>query len=276
VNHQTAEKHDHAAAPDAVSLIDIGGRRLAFGAMGAGTPTVVLETGLGAESAEWAAIQQRLAPVVRVCRYDRANRGASDPALRPRTARDMVADLHTALEASGEAGPYVLVGHSFGGLLVRLYAHLHRDRIAGLVLADAMHEEQFDVFGSMFPPQKPDDPQPLRETRDFWTGGWRDPASTREGIDFPASIAQARAITGFGDLPVHVLTAGTFLNQPMVPAPLRPELQSRWEGLQQQFLGLSSRATQSFVRDSGHFVQRDAPDQVVAVIKATIEAVRAR
>jgi len=238
--------------------------------MGGGRPTVVLETGLGAESAEWAAVQERLALVARVCRYDRANRGASDPAPTPRTARDMVADLDRVLKAAGEPGPYVLVGHSFGGLLVRLYAHLHRERVAGLVLVDSMHEDQFDVFGPLFPPAKPDDSQPLREVRAFWTGGWRKPESTQEGIDFPSSLDQGRAIGSLGDLPIHVLTAGTFLNQPLVPGAARPHLQARWEELQRRFLDLSSRTTQSFAREHGHFLQREAPDRIVEAVTAMV------
>ncbi len=270
---QLAGARDRTASGP-VSMIDIGGRCLAFSAMGEGGPTVVLETGLGAESAEWEAVQERLAPIVRVCRYDRANRGRSDLARRPRLAQQMVEDLHALLRTAGEAGPYVLVGHSFGGLLVRLYTHLHRDQVAGLVLVDGMHEDQFDIFGPMFPPPQPGDPQALREARDFWTDGWRDPGSTREGIDFPKSIAQAQEITPFGDLPLHVITAGTFLQQPVVPAHLRPVLQQRWEELQRRFLSLSSRATHSFVRESGHFLQREAPDRVVQAIVAMVQELR--
>jgi pimeloyl-ACP methyl ester carboxylesterase len=77
----------------------------------------------------------------------------------------MVDDLHKLLGAAEIPGPYVLVGHSFGGLLMRLYASRHRDEVAGLVLVDSMHEDQFDVFGEMFPPPSPADPLALRQTR---------------------------------------------------------------------------------------------------------------
>src|SRR5690242_7648461 len=104
---QRVEAPDLTADP--VSMVDIGGRRLVFSAMGKCGPTVVLETGLGAESAEWATVQERLAPTIRACRYDRANRGWSEPARRPRVARQMVDDLHALVHAAGETGPYILV-----------------------------------------------------------------------------------------------------------------------------------------------------------------------
>jgi len=251
-----------------MQMIDVGGRRLAFSSLGAGSPTVVLETGLGAESSEWGLIQRGVAEFTRVCRYDRAGRGASDPAPRPRTASQIVDDLHTLLRIAAIPGPYVLVGHSFGGLLMRLYAHRYGSSVAGLLLVDAMHENQFDVFGPLFPSPAPSDPSPLREVRTFWTEGWRDPASTTEGIDFVSSIREAHAIESLGALPMHVITAASFLNQPMLPAAFRNSLQQHWDSLQKQFLKLSSAATQSFEAASGHFVQRDRPQAVIDAIKS--------
>ena len=172
------------------------------------------------------------------------------------------------------APPYVLVGHSFGGLLVRLFAQRHRAEVAGVVLVDAMHPDQFEVFGQAFPPPRVDEPTALRETRQFWSGGWRDPRSTREGIDLVAACAQARATTSLGDLPIHVLSAGTFLRQPLVPEALRPRLQDQWDGLQRTFLGLSSRATQTRIETSGHFMQREAPQAVVAAVLEVLAAAR--
>jgi len=251
-------------------MIDVGGRRLALTCSGRGSPVVLLETGLGAESNEWATIQRAIQPFTRVCSYDRAGRRASDRASSPRNAVDMVDDLHKLLGAAEIPGPYVLVGHSFGGLLMRLFASRHRDRVAALVLVDPMHEDQFDVFGEMFPPPTPTDLEAWRHTRAFWTGGWREPASTEERIDLVASITQVRRVVSLGDIPLHVITAGTFLNQSLIPSAPRVELQRRWEDLHKQFLKLSSRATQSIVHGSGHFVQRDDPQVVVDAIRAVI------
>src|SRR5690348_14927597 len=119
--------------------VDPAGRRLALTRSGAGAPTVILETGLGAESAEWEPVQRAVAQFTQVCRYDRANRGQSDPAPKPRSAQDAVNDLHTLLSATNVPAPYVLVGHSLGGIIVRLYAHRYPGEVAGLVLVDSAH-----------------------------------------------------------------------------------------------------------------------------------------
>jgi pimeloyl-ACP methyl ester carboxylesterase len=248
------------------SSCDIGGRKLAFNCTGVGSPTVVLETGLGAESSEWQAVQQAIDPRTRVLRYDRAARGASDRAPGPRVASDMVADLRTLLKLEDIPGPYVLVGHSFGGLLMRWFALHHRDEVQALILVDSIHASQFDVFGPLFPPPVPSEARELTGMRRFWTGGWRSPDSTTENIDFMASLQEDRAIGGLGDLPIKVLTAGTFANSKLIPAQVAPELQRRWEDLQRTFLGLSTNAEQSFIRGSGHFMQRDDPGAIIEAI----------
>ena len=264
-----------ALGAEETRAISLGTRRLVVTTSGHGSPVVVLETGLGAESAEWGAVQRALSTHARVCRYDRAGRGASDAAVSPRGPSELVADLHALLRRAELAPPYVLVGHSLGGLLARLFAQRHPDDVAGLVLVDAMHQSQFDVFGEAFPPPRVGEPPALREAREFWSGGWRDPRSTREGIDLVAACEQARAIASLGDLPIHVLSAGTFLRQPLIPEALRAPLQDRWDALQRTFLTLSSRATQTRVETSGHFIQRDAPNAVVAAVVETLAAARA-
>src|SRR3712207_6248300 len=100
--------------------------------------------GLGAPSEYWAPVQQEIAGLTRVCRFDRAGRGKSDPApTTPRTCADMVADLRALLHNAGIPAPYVLVGNSLGGMNARLYAYEHPEEVAGLVLVDGSHQEQF-------------------------------------------------------------------------------------------------------------------------------------
>ena len=254
--------------------IDMDGRCLVLTECGRGSPAVVLETGLGAESEEWSRVQAMLAPLTRVCRYDRAARGASDVAPQPRSALDLVEDLRVLLRRADVMPPYVMVGHSLGGLLVRLFAHRHREQVAALVLVDAMHEDQFAVFAPAFPPPSAGEPAGLTETREFWTRGWRDWHSTQEGLDLVASCEQARAIDSLGDLPMHVLSAGTFLNQLLVPEAGRPRLQGMWDDLQQRLARLSTRSTHSTCLSGGHFLQREAPHQVAAAVAGMVERVR--
>jgi pimeloyl-ACP methyl ester carboxylesterase len=250
-----------------MQLIKMGQRELAFACSGQGSPTVLLETGLGAESAEWETVERGVATFARVFRYDRAGRGMSAPAPTPRDAHVIVDELQRLLRLAGFSGPYVLVGQSLGGLLMRVFAQRYRADVAGLVLVDSMHEDQFDVFGPTFPPPTPSDPPALEEIRQFWTGGWKRPESTVERIDFVEAIRQGREVVSLGDLPLHIITAGSFLHMPFVPPARRETLQGLWEGLQERFLRLSSRSTQTFVRTSGHFVQRDDPQSVVEAIQ---------
>ena len=254
---------------------DVGGRNLIAAISGSGPMTVILETGLGAESDEWRAVQNDLSKVAHALRYDRASRGLSDPARGPRSAAMMLDDLDALLAAACLTGPFLLVGHSFGGLLMRLFANRRRERVCGLVLVDALQRDQFDVFGALFPPPQPGEPPELASLRAFWTGGWRDPQSTTERIDMPTSLVQDQMASDLGDLPIRILAAAaTFLNNPKVPPLFRPVLQSRWNELQRTFLMLSTRTELTMVEGSGHFIQRDNPMAIVAAVCGMIDDVR--
>ena len=129
-----------APYPPPGRLVDIGGWRLHLDCTGEptpGRPTVVLEAGVGDFSVEWTLVQPGVARFARVCSYDRAGDGWSDLGPHPRTFRQIVYELHTLLERAGERGPYILVGHSYGGWLARLYQSTHPGEVAGMVLVDA-------------------------------------------------------------------------------------------------------------------------------------------
>ena len=118
-------------------LVEIApGLRLNLYCTGSGSPTVVMDAGFGASASTWVFVQPAVAGLTRVCSYDRAGEAWSDPGPLPRTSSAIVADLHAALSASGKSPPYVLVGHSFGGLNMTLYTYLHREHIIGLVEVD--------------------------------------------------------------------------------------------------------------------------------------------
>src|SRR5262249_40965650 len=120
--------------------VDVGGWRLHLNCTGTarpGQPTVVLEAGAGDFSVEWSLVQPRVAEFARVCSYDRAGDGWSDLGPHPRTFHQIVYELHTLLVRAGERTPVVLVGHSYGGLLVRLYQSTYPAEVAGMVLVEA-------------------------------------------------------------------------------------------------------------------------------------------
>ena len=122
---------------------DVGGHQLYLECYGEGSPTVVLENGLGMNlAAAWYRIIPNIAVATRVCGYERANMGMSGEAPGPRTSQQMVEDLHALLKAAKIEGPYVLVGHSFGGENVRLYASQYPTEVAGVALVDSSHPDQ--------------------------------------------------------------------------------------------------------------------------------------
>ena len=125
-------------------LVDVGGRRLNILCVGAGSPTVILDAGLGADLTTWRLVQPAIARTTRVCSYDRAGVGFSDPTTLPRDAVGMVDDLHALLRNANVSPPYVLVGWSIAGLYTRLYANRHPDDVVGFVQIDPSSE--YDDF----------------------------------------------------------------------------------------------------------------------------------
>jgi pimeloyl-ACP methyl ester carboxylesterase len=210
------------------------------------------------------------------CRYDRANRGASDPAPKPRSVRDFVDDLHALLETAAIPPPYVLVGHSLGGVIVRLYAHQYPHDVAGLVLVDPMHEDQFERIGPLLPPPFPGEPDALTQFRRFWTEEWRDPTKNPEGVDFLANRAQARVIDSLGAFPMVVLTAGNFLQMGPPGDPGTMRMHQQWQEMHREMMRQSSNAQQMLVETSGHFMQREQPERVVAAIRQMVETLNGR
>lgn len=134
---------DRRRYPPPGQLVDVGGHRLHFYSMGEGQPTVVLDSGLPGTCSSWALVQPEVAPFARVCSYDRAGLGWSDPGPRPRTSQQIVAELHTLLRGAGVEPPYVLVGHSFGSFTARLFASQYPDEVAGMVLVDPISTREW-------------------------------------------------------------------------------------------------------------------------------------
>lgn len=138
-----SETLDRRRYPPQGELVDIGGFRLHLNCIGQGTPTVVMDAGGGASSITWGLIPSEIAKFTRVCTYDRAGLGWSDPNPRiSRTSQQSVDELHLLLTKAGINPPYILVGHSLGGVNMRLYASQYPENVVGLVLVDSSHEDQ--------------------------------------------------------------------------------------------------------------------------------------
>jgi pimeloyl-ACP methyl ester carboxylesterase len=250
-------------------LIKVGDRMLSAVAEGSGDIGVVLESGAGAPGESWQPIQSRLASDSTVWRYDRAGLGASGAAQTPRSADDLVEDLH-AVVAVVPATRVVLVGHSLGGAIVRLYAHRHPNRIAGLVLVDSMHAHQFDRIGSLMHPASVL-PAEAQDFHAFSAGGWRDPAQNAEGVDLLSVTSALHEVTSLGDLPLVVLAAGAFFLQ-LTPPPMNARLHEAWVAMQTELASLSTAGKLVRVDDSGHDIQQDRPEVVAGAIVEVLEA----
>jgi pimeloyl-ACP methyl ester carboxylesterase len=134
---------DRRRFPPPGRLVRVSEKQMHIYVTGEGTPTVVFESGMGASCLSWTQVQPQVAQFSRVVSYDRAGHGWSGPAQEPRTARQIAQELHTLLKATGVLGPYVLVGHSFGGYVNRMFAHIYRNEVVGMVLVDSVHPAEW-------------------------------------------------------------------------------------------------------------------------------------
>jgi pimeloyl-ACP methyl ester carboxylesterase len=137
------------AFPAPGEMVDVGEHRLHMNCVGQGSPTVVLDAGWGYTSVEWSAwVQPEVAKHTRVCAYDRAGMGWSEPEAGAPDATQTTAELHTLLQEADEEGPYVFAGHSLAGLYSRIYAERYPEEVAGMVLVDSSHPDQFEGSGA--------------------------------------------------------------------------------------------------------------------------------
>lgn len=264
----------HAGAPNALpravappvvtdGMVDIGGLSLHIHCVGQGAPPVVMDAGLGNHGGVWRDVQLQVGRFTRACVYDRAGTGYSSAAPTPHTNRQMARELHQLLTRSGLAGPYVLVGHSMGGMNVRLFEVEHPDQVAGMVLVDAtvdpersrslVPDEEMKKFREMLPK--------IGEGLDFET--------------FAAGAADMRASSrSLGAKPLVVLTRSVEDAQPWASPEQLAEMLRIWQEMQAKLPQLSSNSLQVVVPHSHHYIQLEAPQIVVAAIGEVVKAVR--
>jgi pimeloyl-ACP methyl ester carboxylesterase len=256
---------------DLSTRIDVGGRRLFCQRFGSGTPTVVFESGGEVGADAFANLAQQVQSFAAALIYDRANIGRSDPAPRPRTIQDAVTDLYGLLHTVQVPGPYLLVGHSFGGLIVRLYAYQHLDEVAGLVLLDVPHPEQNLRELQCLPPLSPAEPAALTAMRDVCNTEWSDPFSNAEGFDRAASATQVRAASHLGHVPLRVITAGIDEWEEGFPADIARKLESDWMRSQAELAALSANSRHIIATESTHDIHECQPELVIDVIRSLVE-----
>ena len=248
--------------------LDVGGYKLYInceGPISKRAPVTIMDAGLGNSSESWLGIQTKIAEFTRVCIYDRAGLGNSDPTIHTQTTTQIVLDLHSLLARAGIPGPLVLVGHSLGGINVRLYASMYPREVVGMVLVDSAHEEQFDRMDALIPKEikKQFPPSALEVT-------------SNEKIDFSEnSERRARLATWRANIPLIVLTAAKAQPNPEGPlAFLAPKFEQIRQELQQDLVHRSPRGKQIMATRSGHFIHHDEPELVVSAIREVIAETR--
>ncbi len=263
---------------DRVELVDIGGRQLQLLTRGEGSPTVVIEAGLGEppiESGSWRAVLDAISQSNRVCIYDRAGLGKSDPPPKlPRTSRDVAEDLNALLEKAGIAGPCLLVGHSWAGNHVRVFAGQYPDKVLGVVLVDSSHPDQDEKWSAVMPAPSKDEPENVRQMREFFAKR-ADPASNPEQIDFRASEAQVRAAGGLGDKPLVILShSSKFRYDPGLPEAVSLKFEEVAQQLQADLKRLSSNSTLKQSANGGHYLHAEDPELAIWGIRQALDLAR--
>jgi pimeloyl-ACP methyl ester carboxylesterase len=241
-------------------LVDVGGYRLRIECTGSSAPTVILDSGLNTTQDAWDAVKGTLGGSVRVCSYDRAGLGRSEAGPKPRTSQQIVDELHRLLINGRVPGPYVLVGHSFGGLNVRLYASEHPEQVAGLVLVEPAHEDQYLRFAALMLPASAE--EYLRHE-----GG-----GNYEGVDLLKSAEQVRAapppppvpsVVISGDLRRETGEGAAVAQRRLAIQELHPDLVRRLPN-----------ARHVIAEGSGHLVPHDRPDVISSAVQTVVQASR--
>ena len=283
----TSTAHVFAAPADTNSVtpslekdVDVGGRTLHLATYGHGSPTVVVDAGLGEpaiESGTWKAVVASVSQSTTICLYDRAGLGKSGPVTNTvRTTEDVVRDLHTLLVNAKIAPPYILVGHSFGGFTVRLYAGRYPAEVAGIVLVDSSHPDQRSKLLAALPPESPSEPEDIKKARAYFSQ-MGDPTNNSEHLDLVASARQVSAVTNLGSIPLIVLThspkspAGLGL-----PEDLRTKMDLVWQGLQDNLCLLSTQSTHKIASKASHYIHREEPQLVIDAILKLVDAAKSK
>jgi pimeloyl-ACP methyl ester carboxylesterase len=297
---QVWEWKDRREFPQVGHSVDIGGRSLNIYCSGTGSPAVIFDSGSGQPGYSWILVQPQVAAVTRACWYDRAGYGWSDPLWKSRASADIASDLHKLLRAAGVPPPYILVGHSFGGFNVRVYANQYRQEVSGMVLVDSADEFEgpVDALG----PEMEEPPLEWRvgaRVADFLfhfglgrliVDDSNSPSMGRpsrhdsaliNSVEFRQkaliatlwenrgrSAAQVQAIRTLGSIPLIVLTAAATQPPPGSATAVgwAEHMRNRVYGTQARLATLSTRGKQIILERSSHDIPFDDPEAIVRAI----------
>ncbi|MFN2602218.1 MAG: alpha/beta fold hydrolase [Gemmatimonadaceae bacterium] len=310
IYEKIGEHRDRKRLPQVGQSIDIGGRSLNIFCSGSGSPAVIFDSGAGSSGYVWSDIQPEVASLTRACWFDRAGLGWSDDGPYPRSGSNMSRDLHTLLQRAGVPPPYVLVGHSLGGLNVRVYNGMYPRDVAGAVLVDAAHEDEprrapkfmlgktaprflwhpiwtaahtarFVGLMRLMSPraQLPDDPK--QRTREQIVEALRLQPKTFATLADPTTperYNEAVRAGGFGDKPLIVLTRGK-IDTPANPSDMDRQYaaytQVWMHEIQPKLARLSTRGRQIIVEKSGHDIPDEAPETIIAAVREILDDIKA-
>ena len=259
--------------------VSIGTHSLHIRCAGRGSPTVVIDTGVGDTLKRWTEFQSQVAKFTHVCTYDRAGYGSSEPGPLPRHSRQLAEELHQLLENVGLREPYVLVGHSLGGLTMQVFADRYPEKVAGLILLDPpplpfitgqafpdlyqMLEQQAVEFQSMAEAARQS-----TDTEALAKANFLEAVASEHAALITEGAAQVTAIGSFGDLPLIVIGSG-------IPNPVFGSdaeiFQQFWIEQNQELAEKSSRGTFVLAPESSHYLHEDVPDVVLEAIRQMVE-----
>jgi len=278
-------------------LIDVGGHRLHLYCTGQGSPTVILEAGGGNPWLSWYKVQPQAAQFAMVCSYDRAGLGWSDASPKPPTAREIAEEMHTLLQKGGVAGPYVMVGHSLGGMYARMFQDKYRSEVVGMVLVDSSHPDQ----NERFPPEakkmaargsyviramqialpfglprilasKAAPPEVRAEYAAVFCRPQFIAAVRAEAEAQDENGAEVRALGTLGNLPLVVLSHDP--DKVQFPGKLTEPVNREWGKMQEELAHLSSNGSHIVVKGSSHDIQIDKPEAVVDAVRNVVGQAR--